>query len=83
MCSPKSLICSLQNRERKQTIMNVLQEDPRSTYLREKWGNNQYIFRMDDIRVLCKFDDIKATVTVEKILNDDDDVTNPSSSVGR
>lgn len=47
--------------------MNVLREDPRSVYLRERIGSHCYVFRIADLNVSCKFNDSAHTVTVFKI----------------
>lgn len=53
--------------EKKQILINILQEDPRSVYLREKWSSHCYVFRIKDMCVSCKFDDTFHTVTVYQI----------------
>ncbi|XP_060522201.1 tRNA (adenine(37)-N6)-methyltransferase [Cylas formicarius] len=57
--------------DKKNTIMNVLQEDPRSVYLRERWGSHCYVFRIAELCVSCKFNDDTHTVTVYQIFRND------------
>ncbi|GJQ78564.1 hypothetical protein Trydic_g11675 [Trypoxylus dichotomus] len=63
--------------EKKAIITNVLREDPRSVYLRERLGSHCYVFRIADLNVSCKFNDPAHTVTVFKIfpnsVSDSDD----------
>ncbi|KAK9746026.1 tRNA-methyltransferase O [Popillia japonica] len=49
--------------EKKAIITNVLREDPRSVYLRERLGSHCYVFRIADLNVSCKFNDPAHTVT--------------------
>ncbi|KAL0127468.1 hypothetical protein PUN28_005625 [Cardiocondyla obscurior] len=54
--------------EQKQAIENVLKEDPRSVYLRQRWGGNQfYTFLIHDLHITCKFDDSRGIVTVFQV----------------
>lgn len=48
-------------------IKSVLREDPRSVYLREKWGNQFYTFLICNMHVSCKFDDALHCVTVFQV----------------
>ncbi|ETN58234.1 hypothetical protein AND_010192 [Anopheles darlingi] len=57
------------------SIVDVLKADPRSVYLRTKYGSQTYTFGLGDLTVTCKFDDKKATVTVLQIRNDVDTET--------
>ncbi|XP_021914680.1 tRNA (adenine(37)-N6)-methyltransferase-like isoform X2 [Zootermopsis nevadensis] len=49
------------------SIQTILQEDPRSVYLRERWGNQFYTFLICNLHVSCKFDDSAHTVTVFQV----------------
>nr|CAD7452575.1 unnamed protein product [Timema tahoe] len=49
------------------SIKNVLQEDPRSVYLRERWGNQFYTFLICNLHVSCKFNDCDHTVAVFQV----------------
>ncbi|KAJ9587721.1 hypothetical protein L9F63_018848 [Diploptera punctata] len=49
------------------SIRSVLEEDPRSVYLRERWGNQFYTFLICNLHVSCKFDDSVHTVTVFQV----------------
>ncbi|GLH12628.1 Nef-associated protein 1 [Gryllus bimaculatus] len=49
------------------TIKSVLREDPRSVYLRERWGNQFYTFLICNMHVSCKFDDVAHCVTVFQV----------------
>ncbi|XP_056645416.1 tRNA (adenine(37)-N6)-methyltransferase [Diorhabda sublineata] len=53
--------------DKKTIISNVLREDPRSKYLRERWGSHCYVFRIADLHVSCKFNDSAHVVTVYQI----------------
>lgn len=55
--------------EKKTAITNVLREDPRSVYLRERLGSHCYVFRIAELNVSCKFNDAAHTVTVFKIFH--------------
>ncbi|KAK4883903.1 hypothetical protein RN001_000174 [Aquatica leii] len=56
--------------QKKNIIRNVLQEDPRSVYLRERVENTNYVFRIADLYVSCKFDDGSHIVTVFQVFQD-------------
>lgn len=49
------------------SIQAILQEDPRSVYLRERWGNQFYTFLICNLHVSCKFDDSAHIVTVFQV----------------
>uniref|UniRef100_A0A182SWC2 TsaA-like domain-containing protein n=1 Tax=Anopheles maculatus TaxID=74869 RepID=A0A182SWC2_9DIPT len=51
----------------KNSIVDVLKADPRSVYLRTKYGSQIYTFRLGEHTVTCKFDDQHTTVTVLQI----------------
>lgn len=51
----------------KEIIKNILREDPRSVYLRERYGNQFYTFLMKELHVSCKFDDTLQTVNVYRV----------------
>uniref|UniRef100_A0A182NLT0 TsaA-like domain-containing protein n=1 Tax=Anopheles dirus TaxID=7168 RepID=A0A182NLT0_9DIPT len=51
----------------KNSIVEVLKADPRSVYLRTKYGSQIYTFRLGEHTVTCKFDDQNTTVTVLQI----------------
>lgn len=53
--------------ERQLIITSILREDPRSVYLRARWGNQYYTFRIAELHVSCKFDDVSHSVTVFQI----------------
>ncbi|XP_012272319.1 uncharacterized protein LOC105695381 [Orussus abietinus] len=53
--------------EQKRAIENVLREDPRSVYLRQRWGNQFYTFLIHDLHISCRFDDNRGIVTVFQI----------------
>jgi hypothetical protein len=58
----------LENGENPETsIRSILQEDPRSVYLRERWGNQFYTFLICNLHVSCKFDDSAHTVMVFQV----------------
>ncbi|RLU16554.1 hypothetical protein DMN91_010622 [Ooceraea biroi] len=53
--------------EQKQAIENVLREDPRSVYLRQRWGSQFYTFLIHDLHITCRFDDNRGIVTVFQV----------------
>lgn len=53
--------------EQKRAIENVLREDPRSVYLRQRWGNHFYTFLIHDLHISCRFDDNRGVVTVFQV----------------
>lgn len=53
--------------EQKSAIENVLREDPRSVYLRQRWANQFYTFLIHDLHISCRFDDNRGIVTVFQI----------------
>nr|CAI5818047.1 unnamed protein product [Callosobruchus analis] len=57
--------------EKKATITNILQEDPRSVYLRERWSSHCYIFRIAELYVSCKFNDSSQTVMVYQVFQNE------------
>lgn len=57
--------------DRQNTITNILREDPRSVYLRTRWGNQYYTFRIAELHVSCKFEDSSHSVTVFQIRSAD------------
>lgn len=48
-------------------IIRILQEDPRSVYVRERYGNQFYTFLIGKCHVSCKFDDHNHSVQVYKV----------------
>ncbi|XP_015126561.1 tRNA (adenine(37)-N6)-methyltransferase [Diachasma alloeum] len=53
--------------EQKRAIENVLKEDPRSVYLRQRWANQFYTFLIHDLHISCRFDDSRGIVTVFQV----------------
>ncbi|XP_017839422.1 tRNA (adenine(37)-N6)-methyltransferase [Drosophila busckii] len=51
----------------KQCIVDILEADPRSVYLRTKYGSQIFTFQLSEVTVTCKFDDKAATVTVVQV----------------
>lgn len=51
----------------KKVIVDVLEADPRSVYLRTKYGSQIFTFQIGETTVICKFDDKNATVTVLQV----------------
>lgn len=49
------------------TIVNILKEDPRSVYVRERYSNQFYTFQIGGYHVSCKFDDTKHIINVYRI----------------
>ena len=52
-------------------ITRILQEDPRSVYVRERYSNQFYTFLIGKYHVSCKFDDYNHSVQVYKIMKAD------------
>ena len=53
--------------EKQSAIENVLREDPRSVYLRERYSSQFYTFLIHNLHITCKFDDENKLVTVFQI----------------
>ncbi|KOC63533.1 Nef-associated protein 1 [Habropoda laboriosa] len=53
--------------DQKIAIENVLREDPRSVYLRQRWGSQFYTFLIHDLHITCRFDDNRGIVTVFQV----------------
>lgn len=51
----------------KKSIEDILKADPRSVYLRTKYGSQIYTFQLGDYTVTCKFDDHQSSVNVLQI----------------
>lgn len=52
-------------------ITRILEEDPRSVYVRERYSNQFYTFLIGKYHVSCKFDDCNHSVQVYKITKAD------------
>ena len=46
----------------RQAIVDVLQEDPRSNYRRDKCSDKLYYFNIDNVKITCWFDEDTAEV---------------------
>ena len=53
--------------EKKLSVEEVLKEDPRSVYLRQRYGNQFYTFLIHELHVTCRFDDDRKIVTVFQV----------------
>ncbi|XP_062136053.1 uncharacterized protein LOC133845580 [Drosophila sulfurigaster albostrigata] len=51
----------------KQCIIDILEADPRSVYLRTKYGSQIFTFQLSEVTVTCKFDDKAGSVTVVQV----------------
>lgn len=51
----------------KQSIIDILEADPRSVYLRTKYNSQIFTFQLSEVTVTCKFDDKNSNVTVLQI----------------
>lgn len=51
----------------RQSIIDVLETDPRSVYLRTKYGSQIFTFQLSEVTVTCKFDDKNSNVTVVQV----------------
>lgn len=69
----------------KQCIIDILEADPRSVYLRTKYNSQIFTFQLSEITVTCKFDDKNSLVTVlqiratEHLQDDNNDILSPHS----
>lgn len=60
--------CQLEQfRLSKQCIIDILEADPRSVYLRTKYNTQIFTFQLSESTVTCKFDDRQSLVTVVQI----------------
>ncbi|RZF43150.1 hypothetical protein LSTR_LSTR016032, partial [Laodelphax striatellus] len=55
----------------REIVSSILREDPRSVYLRERYGNQFYTFLIQDLHVSCKFDNALHTVHVYRVAEAD------------
>ena len=52
----------------KQAIVDVLEEDPRSNYRRDKCTDKLYFFTVDNVKITCWFDgDIAEVLKIEMV----------------
>lgn len=51
----------------RRTIVELLETDPRSVYLRTKHGSQIFTFQLSEATVTCKFDDANSRVTVVQV----------------
>lgn len=58
---PLSLFLSQAN------IIEVLKNDPRSVYLKTRYGSQIFTFQLGEVTVTCKFNDASGIVTVVQI----------------
>lgn len=56
-----------QSEQLKKAIINIVEEDPRSVYLKQKLGNQFYTFLIKDVHVTCKFDDTNGVVVIYQL----------------
>lgn len=69
----------------KQCIIDILEADPRSVYLRTKYNSQIFTFQLSEVTVTCKFDDKNSLVTVlqirptEHLQDDNNDILSPHS----
>lgn len=48
-------------------IIDVLKNDPRSVYLKTRYGSQIFTFQLGEVTVTCKFNDADGIVTVVQI----------------
>lgn len=48
-------------------IIDILKNDPRSVYLKTRYGSQIFTFQLGQVTVTCKFDDTNGIVTVVQI----------------
>ncbi|XP_046661828.1 tRNA (adenine(37)-N6)-methyltransferase-like [Homalodisca vitripennis] len=66
----ENILSSLQGETNIQRIItDVLREDPRSVYLRDRYANQFYTFLINNYHVSCKFDDNNHIVKVFRIVS--------------
>lgn len=74
--APKSIILtneaeeqlsSLGKSDLKPVIQRILNEDPRSNYIKQRYSNQFYTFLISDLHISCKFDDSANSVNVYRI----------------
>ena len=53
--------------ELKPVIQRILNDDPRSTYIKQRYSNQIYTFLMSDLHISCKFDDSANSVNVYRL----------------
>jgi len=63
----REFLDALETNDIETTIINILKEDPRSVYVRERYSNQFYTFLIGGHHVSCKFDDTKHTISVYRI----------------
>lgn len=51
----------------KANIVDVLKNDPRSVYLKTRYGSQIFTFQLGEVTVTCKFNDANGIVTVVQI----------------
>lgn len=51
----------------RRAIVELLEADPRSVYLRTKHGSQIFTFQLSEATVTCKFDDPNCSVTVVQV----------------
>lgn len=47
--------------------MEILRNDPRSVYLKTRYGSQIFTFQLGEVTVTCKFNDSNGIVTVVQI----------------
>lgn len=50
-----------------ENIVEILKNDPRSVYLKTRYGSQIFTFQLGEVTVTCKFDDANGVVTVVQI----------------
>lgn len=48
-------------------IVDILKNDPRSVYLKTRYGSQIFTFQLGEVTVTCKFNDANGAVTVVQI----------------
>lgn len=66
----QSLLASLESEQNlSRIIKDILCEDPRSVYLRDRYANQFYTFQIHNYHVSCKFDDNSHSVRVFRVVS--------------
>lgn len=61
-------------------IVEVLKNDPRSIYLKTRYGSQIFTFQLGEVTVTCKFNDANGIVTVVQIRKSENLANEPTST---
>lgn len=63
-----------------ENIIEVLKNDPRSVYLKTRYGSQIFTFQLSEVTVMCKFNDANGIVTVVQIRKSENLSSEPTTS---